>query len=344
MKLNKRFKLIITALLLAVLLLITTSCGLFNDYPDYYEIFGTVFTVTSDGGKAIEKEVADLLSGKESLLSTQISSSDIFKINAAPAGTAVKVDALTFSLLELSAELYASSEGAFNPAVYPLVRLWRFSPDTFTAVSQNYVLPSDGEIQSLLEICDYNDVLLDRDALTVTKLKEGMMLDLGGMAKGYAVRYAADYYAERNLDALVNLGGNLCATGSRTYTIGITHPDAASGYPYFAKISLKNACVSTSGKYQRYYTVDGVRYSHILARDGKPSFSDVESCTVISRNGELGDALATAAVAAGAEKGAALIRKYNCSAIFILENKRYFTVNCDDISFELTDTEYKLYE
>ena len=109
MKLNKRFKLIITALLLAVLLLITTSCGLFNDYPDYYEIFGTVFTVTSDGGKAMEKEVAALLSGKESLLSTQISSSDIFKINAAPAGTAVKVDALTFSLLELSAELYASS-------------------------------------------------------------------------------------------------------------------------------------------------------------------------------------------------------------------------------------------
>lgn len=180
------------------------------------------------------------------------------------------------------------------------------------------------------------------EALSCCKKKN--TLNLGGIAKGFVTQKLVDILEENNISsALINLGGNAYALGKKptgeSWHIGIKSPkndDSIIGI-----ISAENLAVITSGDYERFFDLDGVRYHHILnPQTGFPANTGLHSVTVISDNPTLCDALSTAAFVAGLEKGWELLKKYNCMGIFISDDTVYFSKSLENI-FKQTDFSYK---
>lgn len=289
---------------------------------EYFDVLGTTLYIEStiDG---YAEAVAEEMRGQEALLSAAFSDSDIGRINAAGAGESVTVSELTMTLLVLAREVYELTDGAYDPSVYPLVRLWGFAPGEFVQGVPPKHIPTDEEVRETLSLVGFERAFaLNAEKRTVTKLIEGAELDLGGIAKGYAVQKALE---SASGTALVNLGGNIGGVG-RTFTVGIGAPRQ---YPvsYVGTVKLyERECISTSGDYERWYEADGVRRHHVIdPRTGYPSERGLASATVICLDGALGDALATAIMVAGEEKGrewlAALSSEHEgISAVFVTPN------------------------
>jgi thiamine biosynthesis lipoprotein len=207
--------------------------------------------------------------------------------------------AVSESLAELlrQAQVYsAQSDEMFNPAIGQLIGLWGFHSDEPPAGP-----PPDPEaIQSLLKAApSMRDLRFDNDILSSSN--PSVAIDLGAFAKGYALNLAIDKLKTFGIDnAIVNAGGDLCVSGQhgdRPWAIGIRHP---LGEGVIASVAVSNGeCVLTSGNYERYREYEGIRYAHILdPRTGYP-VEHVASATVISKDGGLADAAATALSVAG---------------------------------------------
>lgn len=156
---------------------------------------GAIFRIRHDahdkGGRLeVAKDmqsVADYIESLEGVLSATIDGSDVAKINAAKAGEAVKCSAVTMQIAKIAKAVYELSNGAYDPSVYPIVRLWKFSGDTFGRIGQEITPPTDEEINETLKRVGFDKFVLDFENSTVTKTVDGAMLDFGGIAKGYAV-------------------------------------------------------------------------------------------------------------------------------------------------------------
>ncbi|MCB1887112.1 MAG: FAD:protein FMN transferase [Rhodocyclaceae bacterium] len=195
--------------------------------------------------------------------------SELTALNQAIAdGRTVEVSSELAGMLADAKRLAALGEGLFDPGVGRLIALWGFHTDTFRPK-----LPEPGAIRALLArhpgIRD-----LSIDGRMVGSRNRLVQLDLGGYAKGYALDRAARILRDQGIDnALINIGGNVMALGShgeRPWRIGIQHPrdgGVLASMPLYA-----GEAVGTSGDYQRYFEVDGERYSHLLdPRSGKPA-------------------------------------------------------------------------
>lgn len=284
-------------LVAAAMLLSFTACNA-EVREEYFDVFGTTLYIRSesDGGSVAERMMED-----ELLLSASVEGSDVYRINAARAHEPVHVDELTMSLLLKAREIYRLTDGAYDPSVYPLVELWGFAPGEFVQGTAPEELPTEEEISAALSLVGFDGAFrLDEENNTVTKLVEGAKLDLGGITKGMEAEKALGAFSG---EALVNLGGNISCSG-RDFTIGIGAPRE---YPssYIGTVTLHSGeCVSTSGDYERYYEIAGKRYHHIIdPSTGRSAASGLVSVTVISRDGALGDALSTAIMVAGEERG-----------------------------------------
>ena len=235
----------------------------------------------------------------EELCSVNIEGSDIWRINAAHAGETVKVDEVTMLLLTRAMSVYELTDGCYDPTVYPLVELWGFAAGDFVAgTPPEGGIPTDEEISAALALVGFGRAFsLNASECTVTKLIEGAKLDLGGIAKGYASSLAFSVSFD-----ICNVGGNL-AVGMPAATIGVPAPretETVSSSWLFSFKAAYGQCVSTSGDYERYYFVGGVRYHHIIdPRTGYPASSGLASATVISTDGAFADAFATAVIVGG---------------------------------------------
>ena len=300
-----------SVLLIAIILISIVSLTACSSTEQFF-VFGTFLDMTVEGvslGK-VTREVFTYMESLETLLSPTVEGSDLHKINNAKAGESVKCSAETMELLSIVEVIFDLSEGAYDPSIYPLVRLWNFSGDKFSQI-EGKTPPTDEDIAEALSVVGFDKAFtIDHVAGTVTKNAgyDGAMLDFGGVAKGYAVDKAMDNFDGK---ALVNLGGNIGAKG-KSYTIGIGNP-RESATPYFGSFTLRaGELISTSGDYERFFTYEGKRYHHILSSStGKPSDSGLISVSVICTNGAVGDALSTAIMVLGAEKGKALITRVN---------------------------------
>ncbi len=169
-------------------------------------------------------------------------------------------------------------------------------------------------------------------------------LNLGGIAKGYVTEKLVEILKNDGVSsAVINLGGNAYAFGKKptgeSWRIGIQDPKNADGI--IGIVSAENLAVITSGDYQRYFELDGIRYHHILdTKTGYPVNNGLHSVTVISQNPTLCDALSTAAFVAGLEKGTELLKKYNCMGVFVTDDTVYFSKELENI-FKQTDFSYK---
>lgn len=238
--------------------------------------------------------------------------SEIDKINSAPAGTPVQVSEEVYGLIRRANHFSELTGGAFDITVKPLVDLWGIGTD-------HARVPAPEEIQNTLAAVGYQYVELDDAARAVTLRKNGMGLDLGAIAKGYASDEAVRVLKEHGVkNAYLDLGGNIATIGGkpqalgeiltgkglrRNFTVGIQNPDGARGeIAETVEMPLSGGVVVTSGDYERFFEQDGVRYHHILdPRTGYPARSGLRSATVVRENGAEADALATSVFILGRE-------------------------------------------
>lgn len=294
-------------------------------------VLGTLCVVNlyNRGESGIYREIFTRLREIESRMSAVLGESEIQAINSAAGIKPVKVTNDTFEVIESALHYAELSDGAFDPTIGPLVNLWGIGGD-------NVRLPDPEAVQAALSRVGWRDVELNREEGTVFLGREGMGLDLGGIAKGYAADEAVRIVKRHNLKrAIIDLGGNIYAYGEKAgkwpgkglpWRIGIQDPLEERGQ-YFALLELRNKTVVTSGVYERFLEVDGKKYHHILSTtDGYPVDSGLLSVTIIADKSIDADALSTAVFALGWERGSALLNQIaNAGGIFVFTDK---TVRC----------------
>lgn len=272
-----------------------------------WPVMGTVFTVTVWGRDTAAMLAAvhaarDSVRLVDSLMSTYRPESEISRLNAAAGASALGVSPQTLRVL-LQARLYFRlSGGAFDPTVGPLVRAWGFH-------GTKGRVPPPRELDSLRALVGYAAVEIDTLARTVRLPRRGMELDLGGIAKGFALDLARRALAGATITGgTVNLGGNVLAFGrapdGTPWRVAVVHPripERALG-----AFRLDSGAVATSGDYEHYYRIGGRRYPHIIdPRTGRPA-RGVLSVTVAGPRGEWSDGLSATLFLLGAARGAAL--------------------------------------
>ncbi len=253
----------------------------------------------------------------EARISSWRESSETSAVNRAAGRGAVVVSGELFALVERSLKVSRLTGGAFDITFAGAGRLWNFK-DPIPE------LPNPRELHRALARVDYQKVILDPEALSIELLEEGMRIGFGAIGKGYAAnRAAAEMRALGLPGGLVNAGGDLVAFGRRedgeAWTVGIADPLQPSRT--FAHLELSEQAIVTSGDYERYVEIDGVRYAHILdPRTGWP-VRGVASVTVLCPDAELADALATSVFVMGVEEGLRLVDQLRGVEALVVDRK-----------------------
>lgn len=276
---------------------------------------GTIWTIEARGpqveraiGKAFE-EIRRL----DRLLSTYRPDSEISRVNREAASGWVPVSAETRALLQRAFGYSARSDGAFDPTVGPLVRLWGFK-------HLDYRMPDEAEIASAAASVGFRKVHVD-PVRGVRFERPGVELDLGAIAKGYAVdRALARLEASGAVAARVDAGGNQRVFGkglaAGKWLFGIKHPRQDG--EILGVVPIAAGAVSTSGDAERGFWKDGVRYGHILDPQGGRPVRGMLAVTVVAPTAEQADALSTTLYVLGVEQGKRLLAGFpGCEALFV---------------------------
>lgn len=285
-------------------------------------------------GEDVTPEITSLLTELEQeTLSWRIEESELAKINAA-AGTeaGITLSEDMKQALQILLEVSDRSNGAFDITMHPVVQLWNI--DAWAAGETTVSLPTAAEIDAALSHTGYGALTLTGSQLY---LPAGMSLDLGAAGKGIACDEIADFLEETEVSgAIISVGGSVVTYGTKTdgtpWQVGVVDPKDTS--KLLGTLSLTGTCfVSTSGDYERYVEMDGIRYHHILdPATGYPADSGVSSVTIVCDSGILSDALSTACFVLGVEEGMELAQSYGVEALFADESGQlYMTEDMQDI-------------
>ena len=306
---------------MAVVLLLCGGCSAEKELPKLSEVgfyLDTVITLTAyteDG--QILKDAMEECGRYEQMLSRTIEGSDVWRINHAN-GKPVKVSEDTAAILRCAAEISENSSGAFDITIAPASTMWDFT-------SGKAELPDTEALATAAVLVDYSKVQLEGNTVT---LPEGMMIDLGGIAKGYIADKVKAYLEERGVEhAILSFGGNIVAIGKKPdgkdWKVGIQDIDKPTG-EYMLVVANRGGSTVTSGIYERGFEVDGVRYHHLLnPKTGWPEQNELASVTILSESSMEGDALATAAFILGKGKGLELIESLpGIEAVFIERDRK----------------------
>jgi len=238
-------------------------------------------TVATDDSAAMSPEADRALAvfrRVDSLMSNWTATSEVARINREAAGAPTRIEPEVGVVLEASLRLWRESRGAFDITVEPLVRAWGF-------LGGPRRVPSDDEIRAALARVGAQRIHYDPPTRTLRFDDPGVRIDLGGIAKGYAVDVAAESLKVHGVsDALVDLSGNMVALGrppgAGGWRIGIRDP--RDRIPYLARLAITGQAISTSGQYEQFVARDGRSYGHIIdPRTGRPS-EGLISVTVVS--------------------------------------------------------------
>lgn len=306
---------------MAMVLLLFGGCSAEKELPKLSEVgfyLDTVITLTAyteDG--QILKDAMEECGRYEQMLSRTIEGSDVWRINHAD-GVPVEVSDDTAAILRCAEKISEKSSGAFDITIAPASMLWDFT-------SRKAELPDTEALAAAAALVDYSKVQLEGNTVT---LPEGMMIDLGGIAKGYIADKVKAYLEERGVEhAILSFGGNIVAIGKKPdgkdWKVGIQDIDKPTG-EYMLVVANRGGSTVTSGIYERGFEVDGVRYHHLLnPKTGWPEQNELASVTILSESSMEGDALATAAFILGKEKGLELIESLpGIEAVFIERDRK----------------------
>ena len=242
--------------------------------------------------------------------------SEISKINNAD-GKAVEVSDETIEIIKKGLYYSELSDGAFDISIGSVSSLWDFK-------SEEHIIPESSLITTAVSSVDYNNIIISGN--TVQLNDPNMMIDVGAIAKGYIADQLKTYLLSKNVEhALINLGGNVLAIGSKLdgsdFNIGIQKPFDETGAP-ITSVKINNVSVVTTGIYQRYFEKNSELYHHILDPEtGYPCSNNLYSVTIITGSSVDADSLSTTCYLLGFEKGMELVNSLNnVKAIFITDD------------------------
>jgi thiamine biosynthesis lipoprotein len=290
--------------------------------------FARIVAIAADSkiaDKAIEAALAEIES-VDKLMSDYKSDSEISRVNRDGFARPVAVSEPTYEVLEKSIEFSKLTGGAFDITVGPLVDLWRSAGKKSRA-------PSEEELAAAKTKVGFEKLILDDNNRTAKFAVASMRLDLGGIAKGYAVDKAIEAMQRAGaVGGMVDIGGDLRCFGKppkgrSKWSIALQNPNVNKNTDesdLLLVLKLDNAAVATSGDYQQFALIEGKRYSHIINRQSGTGAEGLSSVTIITDSATDADALATAVSVMGQEKGLALIEKMpNAEAIVITSPPKY---------------------
>jgi len=273
-------------------------------------LMGTLVQITimegegSEAGYEAAAEAAfNEISRLEKLLSSYDPASDVSLISKAAGEGAVKVSPEVVEVILRALEISRLSGGAFDPTVGALGRAWGYS-------GEKGHVPATEEVGALLPLVDYTAVAVDEVNSTVMLAKKGMVLNLGGVAKGFIVGRAIGVLKAAGMKrGIVHAGGDMTVfqtNGGEDFIVGIQHPRKKR---LLGEMRVSSGAVATSGDYERFFMKDGIRYHHILdPATGFPARRS-ESATITSIDPTQADALSTAAFVMGPASGIEMIEK-----------------------------------
>jgi thiamine biosynthesis lipoprotein len=230
--------------------------------------------------------------------------SELMQLSHRAGGPPVKVSKDLFRVLAAAQEIAQRSHGAFDVTAGPVVRLWR-------RARRQHELPEPERLAAALKLVGYDKLRLDPEARTVQLMKPGMLLDLGGIGKGYAADEALAVLKQYGITSALVAGGGDIAVGrpppeSDGWLIGIA-PLESPDQPPTRFLRLQDAAVSTSGDAEQHVEITGIRYSHIVNPKTGQALTGKSSVTVVAPNCATSDSLATAVSVLGPQQGLELI-------------------------------------
>lgn len=273
--------------------------------------------------KEIQEQVDQLLIAFNRSMSTYDPKSELSLINHNFKSGWQDISEDLYLVLQMSLELNAQSDRAFDVTVGPLVNLWGFGPD-----KRQFQAPSQQDISALLDQVGSEAIELRSldEGLFQLRLKQARYIDLSAIAKGYAVDILGNLLQQQGINQyLVEVGGEIIANGvkpqQQPWRIAIEAPND-DGRSVQIIIPLSNMGIATSGDYRNFFEQEGHRFSHTIdGRTGKPVEHSLASVSVLHKSVAMADAWATALTVLGAERGLALAEKYNLAAYFIVRTE-----------------------
>ncbi|MEN6594975.1 MAG: FAD:protein FMN transferase [Clostridiaceae bacterium] len=317
---TKHSKITLAAILSACLLL--CGCAGKSTEPQRYEqtffdVFDTVTTVivydtNEKNADAVLERAHDLLLEYHQLYDVYNAydgMNNLYTVNQSAGGTPVTVDARILDLIEFAKEMFTLTNGRTNIAMGSVTELWRVCREAGLEDPDNAALPAEQELERASQHVNIDNVLIDQAAGTVQLADSGMLLDVGAIAKGYAVQQVIETLKSEGVTSLlISAGGNVAAIGTRpdgtNWKVGIQDP---YGSGLICAVNVDAQSLVTSGTYERYYTVDGKNYHHIIDPETLYPSAYFDSVSVLCADSGLADALTTGLFCMPLEQGQQLV-------------------------------------
>lgn len=326
-----------------------------------YTCFNTSLHVESYSKKITDKvqdEILSQLNKFDESVSTTNENSCIYKFNALNANQSIILDDIASTLFEKSQDKYFDlTNFKFNIFIYPLLDLWNLSATNYQKVIIKKP-PTQENIDSIKELCTFDAIIYNRETKELTKKYDGVKIDLGGIAKGFATEKIVNILEKNKItDGYISFGSSSMYV-YKVNNLSIRHPRKTDTNQTILTINcanLNNVYISTSGDYERYFEYDGKRYCHIIdSENGKPIDNGIMSATVIGDDGTLLDALSTSLMAFNYNINnhdnceltkfiKTLLEEFTNLKIFITyskDNYKLILTNCNESEFTLSDNDY----
>ena len=284
---------------------VTTIVGYENNRKSFDEVSGNIMRELEEYHKLF-----DIYHGYEGI-------NNLYTINSLVDGEhiEIEVDSRIIDMLSYAKDMYYKTDGKFNVAMGGLLSVWHDYREAGENDPSSAELPPFELLRTAAEAADIEDVIIDSERNTVFLADPNMTLDVGAIAKGYAVEKIAEALETQKIEGyVINVGGNVRTVGSRgdglVWQTGIENP-SDEGEAYLALLGLRGEALVTSGSYQRYYTVDGKNYHHIIDPETLMPSEKYLSVSVVSKSSALSDALSTALFCMDIEDGKKILDSFD---------------------------------
>jgi len=329
---NEQLKVVLSRLLVTVCCILFAFCACAPQKDKMFKksriLMDTQVTVTVISGSRDSAENAidaafSEIEKIESLTNLYAAGSEISLINKNAGVSATKVSLEVLELIGKALYVSEMTDGAFDITIGAVTRLYDF---------HKKIKPEESALLKNISLVNYRDVTVDRSASTIFLKKKGMIIDAGGIAKGYAADKAVGVLKKQGITSgLVAIAGDIKAFGrkpdGKPWQIGIRNPRGTDqDDDIMATLPLSDMAISTAGDYERFFLIDGMRYHHILnPKTGYPA-GGCRSVTVTAKDGVFADAFDTGIFVLGLDKGMKVLEKLRFEGLIIdSEGKMHFT-------------------
>ena len=291
--------------------------GIGKSFFEYFDTVSYVYSYAGDGTETLDENceiVGDILSEYHKLFDIYYEYSGINNlctVNKNAGGEPIEVSPKLIEFLKYAEELYTLTNGKMNIMMGSVLKLWHDERTYAASNPQSAKIPTNDALTEASKYVGFEFLEIDEENNTVRITDKNARIDVGALGKGYATEKAAQALIAKGVEHYVlNIGGNIRIIGTKvngeSWKTGVKNPENPN-YEYSAYLNLADTSCVTSGDYERYFTVDGKKYHHIIDGDTNMPAEYFSSITVICEDSGLADALSTALFCMSYEDGLTLV-------------------------------------